>query len=76
MTVAMRRCFAHFNRSAKTSNILIGRIYHGAMIEKFSPRNLRVLIAVQEGGRVASAATVLLRAPSAVSRSVQELELA
>lgn len=46
------------------------------MIEKFSPRNLRVLIAVHEGGSVASAATVLLRAPSAVSRSVQELESA
>ncbi|WP_171019873.1 LysR family transcriptional regulator [Hydrogenophaga sp. 2FB] len=46
------------------------------MIEKLSPRNLRVLIAVQERTSVASAANALLRAPSAISRSVQELELA
>ncbi len=46
------------------------------MIEKLSPRNLRVLVAVYEGGSVASAARALLRAPSAITRSVQELELA
>lgn len=46
------------------------------MIDKLSPRNLRVLIAVYEASSVAGAAQVLLRAPSAVSRSVQELEWA
>ena len=45
------------------------------MIEKLSPRNLRVLVAVYERGSVAGAAGVLLRAPSAITRSVQELEL-
>lgn len=46
------------------------------MIEKLSPRNLRVLVAISQGGSVASASRMLLRAPSAITRSVQELELA
>lgn len=42
--------------------------------EKISPRNLRVVIAVYEEGSVTRAARRLLRVPSAVARTVQEIE--
>lgn len=44
------------------------------MIEKLSPRNLRVIVAVFEEGSIARAAQRLLRAPSAIARSVHEVE--
>ncbi|MGA1373020.1 MAG: LysR family transcriptional regulator [Pseudomonadales bacterium] len=46
------------------------------MDEKVGPRNLRVVIAVYEEGSVAGAARRLLRAPSAVARTVKEIESA
>jgi LysR family transcriptional regulator of gallate degradation len=44
------------------------------MSEKVNPRHLRALIAVVRSGSITKAAEHLLRAPSAVARSIRELE--
>ncbi len=46
------------------------------MDEKISPRHLRVVLAVYEEGSVTRAARRLLRVPSAIARTVQEIESA
>jgi len=45
-----------------------------SMSEKVNPRHLRALIAVVRSGSITKAAEQLLRAPSAVARSIRELE--
>ena len=45
------------------------------MSEKVNPRHLRALIAVVRCGSITQAAEQLLRAPSAVARSIRELEI-
>lgn len=46
------------------------------MLDKLSPRHLRVFIAVYECGGVGRAGQRLLRVPSAIARSVREIESA
>lgn len=48
----------------------------GVVDDKINPRSLRVFMAVHEEGSVTRAARRLLRVPSAVARTVQEIESA